>query len=194
MKCNVKNDLINLFCHLFHLSCQTVAEHLIAQHSAIKMLHSRVKLILAYIKAIENGSLPANSEILREAYALSQRLPVIQSSTFKEEYYTVKWIWSIFDWFLLLNRILLNPKKLIFIHSNRTTLVWSHSWAHLPKVATILITSWTSSTYYMIAKDVVVCEACFSKLNFPPPDMFVCENNSNIRFYKFARFDNLKTT
>lgn len=66
-----------------------VAEHLMAQHSAIKMLHSRVKLILAYIKAIENGTLPANSEILREAYALSQRLPVIQSSTFKEEYYTV---------------------------------------------------------------------------------------------------------
>lgn len=60
-----------------------------AQHSAIKMLHSRVKLILSYIKAIENGTLPANSEILREAYALSQRLPVIQSSTFKEEYYTV---------------------------------------------------------------------------------------------------------
>lgn len=67
----------------------SVAEHLIAQHSAIKMLHSRVKLILAYIKSIENGTLPANSEILREAYALSQRLPVIQSSTFKEEYYTV---------------------------------------------------------------------------------------------------------
>lgn len=61
-----------------------------AQHSAIKMLHSRVKLILGYIKAIEGGTLPANSEILREAYALSQRLPVIQSSTFKEEYYTVQ--------------------------------------------------------------------------------------------------------
>lgn len=53
------------------------------------MLHSRVKLILGYIKAIENGTLPANSEILREAYALSQRLPVIQSSTFKEEYFMV---------------------------------------------------------------------------------------------------------
>lgn len=72
-----------------------VAEHLMAQHSAIKMLHQRVKLILAYIKSIENGTLPANSDILREAYALSQRLPVIQSSTFKEEYYTVKRIQSI---------------------------------------------------------------------------------------------------
>lgn len=33
----------------------TVAEHLIAQHSAIKMLHSRVKLILEYVKASEAG-------------------------------------------------------------------------------------------------------------------------------------------
>lgn len=31
------------------------AEHLSAQHSAIKMLHSRVKLILDYIKAAEQG-------------------------------------------------------------------------------------------------------------------------------------------
>lgn len=32
-----------------------VAEHLIAQHSAIKMLHSRVKIILEYVKAVEAG-------------------------------------------------------------------------------------------------------------------------------------------
>ena len=35
----------------------SVAEQLIAQHSAIKMLHSRVKLILEYIKAVESGRL-----------------------------------------------------------------------------------------------------------------------------------------
>lgn len=74
---------------MFVVILHTVAEHLNAQHSAIKMLHSRVKLILSYIKDIENGKLAADNEILREAYALSQRLPVIQSSTFKEEYYTV---------------------------------------------------------------------------------------------------------
>ena len=34
-----------------------VAEHLIAQHSAIKMLHSRVKLILEYVRASEAGEL-----------------------------------------------------------------------------------------------------------------------------------------
>lgn len=32
-----------------------VAEHLIAQHSAIKMLHSRVRLILEYVRAAESG-------------------------------------------------------------------------------------------------------------------------------------------
>ena len=37
-----------------------VAEQLIAQHSAIKMLHSRVKLILEYIKAVESGRLIQN--------------------------------------------------------------------------------------------------------------------------------------
>lgn len=91
-----------------------------AQHSAIKMLHSRVKLILAYIKAIENGTLPANSEILREAYALSQRLPVIQSSTFKEEYYTV-----IDTTFTSLNQKLKNSWMFmcLSICSNQTMLV-----------------------------------------------------------------------
>lgn len=66
----------------------TVAEHLLAQHSAIKMLHSRIKIVLAYIKAIEGGQLEPNQEILRGAYSLSRRLPVIQNPTFKEEFYT----------------------------------------------------------------------------------------------------------
>lgn len=59
-----------------------------AQHSAIKMLHYRVKLVLAYVKAVENGTLQPNHEILREAYTLSQRLPVVQSETFRQEFYT----------------------------------------------------------------------------------------------------------
>lgn len=62
---------------------------MIAQHSAISMLHSRVKLVLDYIVAIEKGDLPPNHEILRETYALSHRLPVVQSSTFLDEFYMV---------------------------------------------------------------------------------------------------------
>ena len=67
----------------------SVAEHLMAQYSAIKMLHSRVKLVLSYIKDVESGDVKPNHEILRDAYSLSHRLPVIQSPTFREEFYTV---------------------------------------------------------------------------------------------------------
>lgn len=65
----------------------TAAEHLSAQHSAIKMLHSRVKLILDYIKAVEQGSVPKNHEILREAYSLCHRLPVLNTTKFRDEFY-----------------------------------------------------------------------------------------------------------
>lgn len=66
-----------------------VAEHLTAQHSAIKMLHSRVKLVLEYMKAVQGGQLPKNHEILREAYSLCHRLPVFQSSRFRQDFYNV---------------------------------------------------------------------------------------------------------
>lgn len=65
-----------------------VAEHLVAQESAIKMLNTRIKIVLKYIKDVEAGKLPANQEILREIYALSHRLPVMQGAAFQEEFYT----------------------------------------------------------------------------------------------------------
>lgn len=122
---SISNDFFWPFI-LSHL----VAEHLIAQHSAIKMLHSRVKLILSYIKSIENGTLPSNTEILREAYSLSQRLPVIQSSAFREEYYTVTFCKR--QCRECQTNCLIELFILFFIHicSNRTMLVWSHFWVH----------------------------------------------------------------
>merc|ERR1711964_50588 len=66
-----------------------VSEHFLAQHSAIKMLASRVSLILDYVRAVEAGELPHNHEILREAKALADRLPVLESNDkFKPEFYT----------------------------------------------------------------------------------------------------------
>lgn len=65
-----------------------VAEHLIQQHGAIKMLHSRIKIILAYMKEVEKGTLKPNHEILREAYGLSHRLPIVQTPEFRQEFYT----------------------------------------------------------------------------------------------------------
>lgn len=65
----------------------SVAEHLIAQHSSIKMLDSRVKLLLQYIKAVQAGDLKMNHDILREAYSLCYRLPVINTPKFREDFY-----------------------------------------------------------------------------------------------------------
>ena len=46
---------------------------LLAQHSAIKMLASRVKIVLEYVKAVERGELEHNHEIMRQIRALSHR-------------------------------------------------------------------------------------------------------------------------
>ncbi|XP_067014189.1 COP9 signalosome complex subunit 6 [Anabrus simplex] len=64
-----------------------VAEHLTAQHSAIKMLHSRVKLVLEYVRAVQGGHLPHCHEVLREAYSLSHRLPVLHGPRFRQDFY-----------------------------------------------------------------------------------------------------------
>ncbi|KAL9899051.1 COP9 signalosome subunit 6 [Glossina fuscipes fuscipes] len=65
-----------------------VAEHLVAQESAIKMLSTRIKVLLKYVKEVEANKLEANQEILRDVYALSHRLPVMQGEAFQEEFYT----------------------------------------------------------------------------------------------------------
>jgi len=64
------------------------ADHLLAQHSAIKMLASRVRLVLEYVKAVERGELPHNHEIMRQVRALSHRLPVLEPGRFRPEFYT----------------------------------------------------------------------------------------------------------
>jgi len=64
------------------------ADHLMAQHSAIKMLASRVRLVLEYVRAVEKGELPHNHEIMRQIRALSHRLPVLEPGRFRPEFYT----------------------------------------------------------------------------------------------------------
>lgn len=66
-----------------------MAEHLLSQHSAIKMLHSRVKLILEYVKAAQRGDAPISHEALRHAYSLCHRLPALQPERFKNDFYQV---------------------------------------------------------------------------------------------------------
>lgn len=52
------------------------------------MLHSRIKLVLEYVKDVQDGKLKPNHEILREAFTLSHRLPVVQNPAFKGEFHT----------------------------------------------------------------------------------------------------------
>jgi len=69
------------------LETSLVAEHLQSQHSAIKMLQSRVKLILDYIKAVEKGEVPVSEDALRLAYSLCRRLPVMKPQRFQTEFF-----------------------------------------------------------------------------------------------------------
>jgi len=71
-----------------------VAEHLTAQHSAIKMLHARVKLVLRYVQAVQNGELKGNHEVLRAACSLSHRLPVLNNPKFKADFYNVSMLFQ----------------------------------------------------------------------------------------------------
>ncbi|KAK8762744.1 hypothetical protein V5799_025990 [Amblyomma americanum] len=51
------------------------------------MLHSRVRLVLEYVKAVSAGSLPANHEVLRDAFSLCHRLPVLHTPSFQGQFY-----------------------------------------------------------------------------------------------------------
>lgn len=63
------------------------AEHLRVQYNAVKMLRDRVKLIRDFVIDSKDGKVAWNHEILREAYNLSNRLPLITSANFKSEFF-----------------------------------------------------------------------------------------------------------
>lgn len=65
-----------------------VSEHFTVQHSAIKMLSSRLEIVRDYVRAVENGDLEYNHEIMRDAKSLADRLPVLESASFMPEFYT----------------------------------------------------------------------------------------------------------
>ena len=51
------------------------------------MLRDRVRLIRDYVSDTKDGKIPWNHEILREAYNLSNRLPLVSSPAFQSEYF-----------------------------------------------------------------------------------------------------------
>ena len=70
-------------------SGSSIADQLSAQYCTIKMLYSRVKIIVNYLKAVQRKELNENHDILREIYALRHRLPVVQTDQFKQEFFNV---------------------------------------------------------------------------------------------------------
>lgn len=65
-----------------------VAEQLSAQHGAIKMLHSRVRLLLDYLKAVQSGDLPKDHKVLRKVSSLCHQLPVLDGTAFQKEFHS----------------------------------------------------------------------------------------------------------
>jgi len=63
-----------------------VTEHLAAQTGALKMLSSRLRLILDYLKAVAEGKLPQNDEILRQCAVLKHCLPVVSGPKFDQAF------------------------------------------------------------------------------------------------------------
>ncbi|XP_057544137.1 COP9 signalosome complex subunit 6a-like [Amaranthus tricolor] len=63
-----------------------LAAHLTGIHSAIKMLNSRVKVLLQYLLAMQKGEIPCEYSLLRQVSSLLRRLPAIESLKFQDDF------------------------------------------------------------------------------------------------------------
>lgn len=59
--------------------------HYTAQANAIRMLSAKLISLKAYVQDARSGKVPIDQALLRQIQALLQRLPVMQSSQFKQE-------------------------------------------------------------------------------------------------------------
>ena len=81
-----------------------MAEQLTATHGAVKMLHTRVRLILDYLKSVRAGKtkppmlylsscsigeLTMNCAVLREISSLCDQLPVLDNKLFEKSFQDV---------------------------------------------------------------------------------------------------------
>ncbi|XP_066921026.1 COP9 signalosome complex subunit 6-like [Clytia hemisphaerica] len=64
-----------------------VSEYMQVQQSAIKMLSSRVDIILQYVSAVKDGHIPLDQSIMRQCLSLCQRLPVLNTKEFQGEFH-----------------------------------------------------------------------------------------------------------
>jgi COP9 signalosome complex subunit 6 len=63
-----------------------VAEQLSGTYGAVKMLYSRVRLIVDYLKGVRSGELPMNNAILRDISSLCDQLPILDNQLFETSF------------------------------------------------------------------------------------------------------------
>lgn len=70
------------------LSCPgpQLSQHLGTQHTAITMLTERIDIIRRYLKAVADGEVPANHELLRQVKSLCAKLPAMDTPQYHEEF------------------------------------------------------------------------------------------------------------
>lgn len=68
-------------------SSSVAADQLKVQYNAVKMLRDRVRIIRDFVIDARDGKVEWNHDILREAHNLSNRLPLINSNSFRGEFY-----------------------------------------------------------------------------------------------------------
>lgn len=65
-----------------------LAAHLTGMHSAIKMLHSRIRVLHGLLGGIQRGEYAYDHSTLRQVASLVRRLPTIESPKFQEDFLT----------------------------------------------------------------------------------------------------------
>lgn len=64
----------------------TAIDYLRSQHSAVKMLRDRIKVITKFVKDVQSGALPYHEEPIADIVALCQRFPLMNSDSYTRAY------------------------------------------------------------------------------------------------------------
>jgi len=78
--------------HIAHLSSggggagSQLTAHLLGMQNAVKMLNSKIKVLVQFLEAIDRGQIPMDHGVLRQIAGLCNLLPAIDTATFKEEF------------------------------------------------------------------------------------------------------------
>ena len=67
-------------------SVSVLSSHLTGVHSAVKMLHARIKVIYQYLLDTKNQAVPTDHYLLRQIASISHSFPSKESIAFRDEF------------------------------------------------------------------------------------------------------------